>query len=208
MNSPRGLIDFENTPLGRELVKSAFKQYFLLAVVFSVLTFIALFWVMDFLLLSIIIILILSLFYFSTERYVNRNLKVPLVVNLNHPFMETDSVGNSEIMVKFSDEWIDPGKHRLKLGSDSILSWVVHKQNDDFSLLSTWDSSLNEKTLNKQLSIINQAISLNNAVNESNDEFEDARSREKQESSLLEREWLPEEEIEIQGPLSRIFSPE
>ena len=122
--------------------------------------------------------------------------------------METDSVGNSEIMVKFSDEWIDPGKHRLKLGSDPILNWVVHKQNDDFSLLSSWDSSLNEKTLSKQLSIINQAISLNNAVNESNDEFEDARSREEQDSSLLEREWLPEEEIEIQGPLSRIFSPE
>ena len=208
MNSPRGLIDFENTPLGRDLVKSAFKQNSLLAVVFSALVFIALFWVMDFLLLSIIIILILSLFYVSTERYVNRCLKVPLVVNLNHPFMEADTVGNSEIMVKFSDEWIDPGKHRLKLSSDSILSWVVHKQNDGFSLLSTWDSSLNEKLLNKQLSIINQAISLNNAVNESNDEFEDARSREEQESSLLEREWLPEEEIEIQGPLSRIFTSE
>ena len=59
---------------------------------------------------------------------------------------------------------------------------------------------------NKKLSIINQAISLNNAVNDSNDEFEDARERESQESGLLERKWLPEEELDVQGPISRIFS--
>ena len=46
------------------------------------------------------------------------------------------------------------------------------------------------------------------AVNETNDEFEDARDRETQDSTLLEREWLPEEEFDVQGPLSRIFSPE
>ena len=62
--------------------------------------------------------------------------------------------------------------------------------------------------LNRHLGIINQAISLNNAVNGSNDEFEDARERESLESSLLEREWLPEEEIDVQGPISRIFANE
>ena len=56
--------------------------------------------------------------------------------------------------------------------------------------------------------MINQAISLNNAINDSNDEFDDARARESQESELLERNWLPEEEIEVQGPLSRFFSSE
>ena len=62
--------------------------------------------------------------------------------------------------------------------------------------------------MTKQLAIINQAISLNNAVNESKDEFDDARERESQESTLLDREWLPEEELEIQGPISRMFSSE
>ena len=71
-----------------------------------------------------------------------------------------------------------------------------------------WDTNLKESVLNKHLAIINQAISLNNAVNGSNDEFEDARERESQESSLLEREWLPEEEIDVQGPISRIFTNE
>ena len=46
------------------------------------------------------------------------------------------------------------------------------------------------------------------SYNGSNDEFEDARERESQESTLLEREWLPEEEIDVQGPISRIFTNE
>ena len=41
---------------------------------------------------------------------------------------------------------------------------------------------------------------------ESNDEFDDARERESQESTLLERNWLPEEELDVQGPISRAFS--
>ena len=84
----------------------------------------------------------------------------------------------------------------------------MHKQDSDLSILSQWDANYGEKVLSKQLTVINQAISLNNAINDSNDEFEDARARESQESELLERNWLPEEEIEVQGPLSRFFSSE
>jgi hypothetical protein len=91
---------------------------------------------------------------------------------------------------------------------DPLTGWNVHKQDEQLSILSGWDSNLSEKALNRQLSIINQAISLNNAINESNDEFDDARDRESQESTLLEREWLPEDEIDVQGPLSRMFSSE
>jgi hypothetical protein len=75
-------------------------------------------------------------------------------------------------------------------------------------MLSKWDTKGDGKLLSKQLAIINQAISLNNAINESKDEFEDARERESQDSDLLEREWLPEDEFEIQGPISRMFSSE
>ena len=38
------------------------------------------------------------------------------------------------------------------------------------------------------------------------DDFEDARERESEESGLLDREWLPEEEIEVHGPLSRMLN--
>ena len=75
-------------------------------------------------------------------------------------------------------------------------------------MLSDWKTKQKESVLNKKLTIINQAISLNNAVNDTGDEFEDARVREEQDSILLEREWLPEEDLDVQGPLSRIFSQE
>ena len=122
--------------------------------------------------------------------------------------MEAGAVDNSEIMGWFTNEWIDPGVHRLKIVKDPISGLLVHKQDGEHSVLSAWDTNKNVKTLSKQLAIINQAISLNNAINESKDEFDDARERESQESTLLDREWLPEEELEIQGPLSRMFSSE
>ncbi len=132
---------------------------------------------------------------------------IPVAVNFNHPFMDSDPVAKSEVMVKFTDKWIDPGISRLKLAKDPINGWLLHKQDSEISFLSKWDTKSGEKLLLKQLVIINQAISLNNAVNESKDEFEDARDRESQDSALLEREWMPEDEFEVQGPISRIFSP-
>ncbi len=122
--------------------------------------------------------------------------------------MGAGSLDKSEISVNFSNKWIDPGTNLLKLAKDPIQGWVVHKQDAELSVLSPWDTKKSEKILSKQLTIINQAISLNNAINDSNDEFEDARERESQESSLLERNWLPEEEIDIQGPISKMFSSE
>jgi hypothetical protein len=56
-----------------------------------------------------------------------------------------------------------------------------------------------------QVTLINQALSLRDAVNEVHDDIEDARSREKEETGLLEREWMEEEEIEISGPISKII---
>ena len=122
--------------------------------------------------------------------------------------MDTEYISGSEIMVNFNGQWVNPGTNLLKLAKDPIQGWVVHKLDNDLSILSAWESKKSEKILTKQLTIINQAISLNNAINETNDEFEDARERESQESTLLERNWMPEEEIEIQGPISRIFSSE
>ena len=122
--------------------------------------------------------------------------------------MDTENISGSEIMVNFNGQWVNPGTNLLKLAKDPIQGWLVHKLDNDLSILSIWESKKSEKILTKQLTIINQAISLNNAINETNDEFEDARERESQESTLLERNWLPEEELEIQGPISRIFSSE
>ena len=202
MDAPKGMIHFSNTPLGKDFTNSEVKEKFGLAMVLSVLCLGALFWFLNIALVIVGIIVLNAAFVWSVKK----RCVVPLAVNLNHPFMESGSVSDSEVMVKFSESWVDPGINRLKLAKDSLGCWVVHKQDDDLTVLSLWDTTQKELVLNKKLSIINQAISLNNAVNDSNDEFEDARERESQESGLLERKWLPEEELDVQGPISRIFS--
>ena len=204
MEAPKGLILFSNTPIGKDFASTELKSKFSLALLISTLILLGLFWLIN----IIIILVIISVFNALLISKTKRNSEVPLAVNLNHPFMESDYVSDSEVMVNFSGHWINPGIHRLKLAKDSLGGWVVHRMDDDISVLSIWETSQKESTLSKQISIINQAISLNNAINDSNDEFEDARERESQESTLLERNWLPEEELEVQGPISRIFSGE
>ena len=204
MEAPKGLILFANTPLGKELASTELKSKFGLGILLSVLVFVGMFWFANILLVISVIIAVNLVLIINAKKTVN----IPLAVNLNHPFMESQYVSDSEVMVNFSGKWMDPGNHRLKLAKDSLGGWIVHRQDEDISTLSVWDTSLKESALQKHLSIINQAISLNNAINESNDEFDDARERESQESSLLERNWLPEDEIEVQGPISRIFSSE
>ncbi|MGB1549407.1 MAG: hypothetical protein ACPHA0_03525 [Candidatus Poseidoniaceae archaeon] len=205
MDAPKGLILFSNTPLGKEFDESTRNLNILLGAVNLALIVAAVFLEID---LVLIAVLVVVLNVILIRSLISASAAVPLAVNLNHPFMESEPVSKSEIMVKFSENWIDPGIHRLKLAKDSLSCWVIHRQDDDLSVLSVWDTNLKESVLNKHLAIINQAISLNNAVNGSNDEFEDARERESQESALLEREWLPEEEIDVQGPISRIFTNE
>ena len=205
MDAPKGLILFSNTPLGKEFDESTRTLKILLGVVNLAFILAAVFLEINLLLIAVLVVVLNAILIRSL---ISASAAVPLAVNLNHPFMESEPVSKSEIMVKFSENWIDPGTHRLKLAKDSLSCWVIHRQDDDLSVLSVWDTNLKESVLNKHLAIINQAISLNNAVNGSNDEFEDARERESQESSLLEREWLPEEEIDVQGPISRIFTNE
>jgi len=205
MDAPKGLIHFSNTPVGKELDDSTRNLKIGLIVVNMLIIFSFSYWTTYWV---AILISIIALNVLLIRNLISASAAVPLVVNLNHPFMESEPVSESEIMVKFTDEWINPGIHRLKLAKDSLSCWVVHRQDEDLSVLSVWQTNQKESVMNKHLSIINQAISLNNAINKSNDEFEDARERESQESTLLEREWLPEEELDVQGPISRIFSNE
>ena len=205
MDAPKGLILFSNTPLGKELNDPTKNMKISLGAINLTFAILVIYWPANWLLITVLFVIIDVLLILSL---ISASAQIPLAVNLNHPFMESEPVSKSEIMVKFSENWIEPGNHRLKLAKDSLSCWVIHRQDDDLSVLSVWDTNLKESVLNKHLAIINQAISLNNAVNGSNDEFEDARERESQESTLLEREWLPEEEIDVQGPISRIFTNE
>ena len=203
MDAPKGLIPFSKTPVSQDANHSKQQQYRIVSILLLG-TLLGAFWIVELILAAAIFLLVDIAIILKLKEITS----IPLAVNLNHPFMDTTAVSQSEVMVRFTDEWIDPGIHRLKLVKDPVIGWLIHKQDSEISVLSKWDAKGGGKLLSKQLSIINQAISLNNAINESKDEFEDARERESQDSDLLEREWLPEDEFEIQGPISRMFSSE
>jgi len=201
MEPPKGMISFKLTPIGQEQVKSTMASALPFIVIGVLLCVSSIIWNGQLAILGVLIMAFSSSSLWKAKMLMN----TPLAVNLNHPFMETGSAGESEVMILVDGSWKDAGIYRLKLAKDT-LGWVLHRIDEDFSIYSRWDTRRSERTLQMWTIIINQAISFNNTINENHDEFEDARERESQSSDLLEREWLDDEEIEIQGPISRIFS--
>lgn len=133
----------------------------------------------------------------------------PLAVNLNHPFMEGEPLGDAAVMVRLSDgTWRDPGPHRVRLIPDELLGGFSLAQDTmDFPVVGHFTSTKDRTpTIVRHLALINQAIGLRDAVNDVPDPIEDARAREKIESGLLERSWFEEEkEIEVESPLVSFF---
>ena len=134
-------------------------------------------------------------------------LNTPLAVNLNHPFIDDQPIGVAEVYIGLSDgKWVKPSRDRLKLAKDELLGgYNIVEDNENYTHIGHFSDSKNYKNLLMQVTLINQALSLRDAVNEVQDSIEDARTRESVDSGLLDREWMEEEEIEISGPISKII---
>ena len=133
----------------------------------------------------------------------------PLAVNINHPFMDTEPMGEAALVVRLSDgTWCDPGNHRVRVIPDELLGgFSLAKDALDFPVIGHF-STQREKTptMVRHLALINQAIALRDAVNDVPDPIEEARDREKVDSGLLERSWMEEEtELEVESPLVSFF---
>tara|TARA_B110000459_G_scaffold201960_1_gene253889 strand:- start:1865 stop:2512 length:648 start_codon:yes stop_codon:yes gene_type:complete len=132
-------------------------------------------------------------------------LRVPLAVNLNHPFMGDLELGAAVVMVQFSEgEWGDVGEGRVRLTVDELLGGSLLIRDDDTYAVLGHFSPLHQThpILKRYVMLINQAIALRDAVNGTEDSIESAREREQLESGLLERSWLEEQdtiEIEPEG---------
>ena len=137
-------------------------------------------------------------------------LRVPLAVNLNHPFMGDLELGQAVVMVQFSDGlWGDVGEGRVRLTADELMGGSLLIRDDDTYAVIGHFSHLpqNHPALKRYVILINQAIALRDAVNGDEDSIESAREREKNDSGLLERSWFEEEqsiEIEPDGILSKL----
>ena len=129
----------------------------------------------------------------------------PLAVNMNHPFMDSEPLGDAKVLVRLLDgRWVDPGPHRVRTVPEDLLGgFNLVQDTDDFPVLGHFVAKPdNSGTMVRHLALINQAIALRDAVNEVPDPIETAREREKLETGLLERSWLEDEEnVEVESPL-------
>ncbi len=133
----------------------------------------------------------------------------PLAVNLNHPFMDTEPMGEARILVRLTDgRWVAPGKNRVRTMPDDLLGgFTLVQDTEDYPALGHFSSAKEVTgTLARHLALINQAIALRDAVNDVPDPIEDARGRENMDSGLLERSWLEDEDaVEVESPLVSFF---
>ena len=133
----------------------------------------------------------------------------PLAVNLNHPFMDTEPMGEARILIRLTDgRWVQPGKNRVRTMPDELLGgFTLVQDTDDYPALGHFSSAKEASgTLTRHLALINQAIALRDAVNDVPDPIEEARDRETMDSGLLERSWLEDEEaVEVESPLVSFF---
>tara|TARA_Y100000739_G_scaffold184896_1_gene163478 strand:- start:1221 stop:1952 length:732 start_codon:yes stop_codon:yes gene_type:complete len=202
MEAPKGLILFAKTPVGQDL-QSKYNQISLMVLGGSVFSLILGYFIHQFVYLVSVGLLLVAL---RTWQSGFQAVDVPLAVNLNHPFMMGENIGNCELMVGF-DDWKNPEENRFMVHYDvNIKSWIVLCQDAEKSLFSKWECKYSKKIIQRQTAIINQALALRDATNDVEDDFESARLREKEDTGLLEREWMPDEEIEVLGPISRIFT--
>ncbi len=177
--------------------------------------------------LAVVLFALLSLFAFSAPiaglvaaavagmnvtvvllRY-RGHVTTPLAVNMNHPFMDGEPLGEAALLVRFADgTWRDPGAHRVRLVPDELIGgFNLAHDTFDFPVLGHFSEAKERTpTLTRHLTLINQAIALRDAVNDVPDPIEAAREREAMDTGLLERSWLEEEEsVEVESPLVSFF---
>ena len=137
-------------------------------------------------------------------------VKTPLGVNINHPFIDDEPIGEAVVYVRFSnDEWHEMGQHRVRLVADNLIGgYNLVEDHEDYNSIGHFSKSSKKSRLSKQVIIINQALSLRDVVNGDEDPIDDARERETMDYGLLERDWLEEEELSVDGPLAKFINKE
>lgn len=206
MAVPKGLITFDKLdlclPYKRQLqitiaVSSA------ITIIGFMLTLFAGFSILISLICLFLSVIIFILFGYETIALV----KIPLAVDINHPFVDEEPIGKATVHVRLSnEEWQELGKHRIRIVKDELIGgFNLVEDYDDYKLIGHYSHSNKKPRLMKQIVIINQALSLRDGVNGVEDPIDDARERENLDYGLLEREWLNEEELTAEGPLAKLM---
>lgn len=206
---PKGMMPFSQLPIAnknkKSLIYNSIITITLTLIIFGTLNRLQL------TLLGIIssfVCVIISYILFMKDHL--KMLALPLAVDMNHPFMDQDPIGDCTVMVRLSDDsWIEVGECRVRLMKDDLVGgYLLVMENEEYTPIGHFTYSKNYKQTLKVTTIINQALSLRDATNGVQDNFESARDRETLDYGLLEREWLSQEEMEIESPLAKLVNKE
>ena len=200
---PKGALPFHQLPISKS-------EKFQLLITIMIIISLAMVSILAWISLNLPLMGIMSFAALISTLFLPNQIAImntPLAVNLNHPFVDDNPIGDAEVYVKLSDgDWIKSGNYRVRINRDDLIGgYSLVEDNEDYSVIGHFSSSKNTKTLQTYVAIINQALSLRDAVNEEEDSIENAREREEQETGLLDREWMEEEEIPVSGPISRLM---
>jgi len=206
---PTDMLRFIKTPVAQPLVKGrniALAGSLVVAVVlFVVLRQFALAPTLAALLAITTLLLNIAVVWLRFQSHAS----TPLAVNINHPFMDTEPMGEARILIQMADgRWVAPGNHRVRAVPDELLGgFTLVQDTEDYPALGHFSTAKDVAgTLARHLALINQAIALRDAVNEVPDPIEEARGREELDTGLLERSWLEDEEaVEVESPLVSFF---
>ena len=209
MEAPKGLIPFSNLDLCRpyhnllRTITLVSSGLIIICIIGSLVG--AINWIM------VPLILVISTgFFLLLGKDALTLIKTPLGVNMNHPFVDDEPIGKALVYVQFSNkQWREMGKHRVRLVHDELIGgYNLVEDHGDYKTIGHFSNSKKRTQLMKQVIIINQALSLRDVVNGDDDPIDDARERENMDYGLLEREWLDEEELSVDGPLAKFINKE
>ncbi len=209
MSVPKGIIEFADLALC-----SPYKTKLLIVRIITILTATSPILLTNFYTLPIFAILLSIIIGASIYLVFGLDLEAliatPLGVNINHPFVDEEPIGKAIVSVKLStNDWIDIGEHRVRLVEDELQKgFNLVEDHEDYTTLGHFSDSTNKPRLSKQVIIINQALALRDVVNGKVDPIEEAREREAMDYGLLERDWLDEEELNVEGPLAKFINKE
>ena len=200
---PKGALPFHQLPISKS-------EKFQLLITIMIIISLAMVSILAWISLNLPLLGIMSFAALISTLFLPNQIAImntPLAVNLNHPFVDDNPIGDAEVYVRLSDgDWIKLGNYRVRINRDDLIGgYSLVEDNEDYRVIGHFSSSKNTKTLQTYVAIINQALSLRDAVNEEEDSIENAREREEQETGLLDREWMEEEEIPVSGPISRLM---
>ncbi len=206
---PTDMLRFIKTPVAQPLVKGrniALAGSLVVAfVLFVILRQLALAPTLAALLATATLLLNIAVVWLRFQSHAS----TPLAVNINHPFMDTEPMGEARILIQMTDgRWVSPGNYRVRAVTDELLGgFTLVQDTEDYPALGHFSTAKDVAgTLARHLALINQAIALRDAVNEVPDPIEDARGREELDTGLLERSWLEDEEaVEVESPLVSFF---